>query len=279
MCFGVRDAIQLAASHHRPISVLGDLVHNESVQRRLRDQGVRFRQSAAEVDTPEVMITAHGTSDRARDALRDQGLHVVEATCPHVRFAHHAVLRLAREGFHPVIVGQRHHVEVQGLTGDLGAFDVVLTEEDVQRLDPRAKFGVAAQTTQPLRRVRRLTDLIRRRFPESEVRLVDTVCQPTKNRQQAAADLARECNVVIVIGGAHSNNTKELVATCSRHCTRVHHVRDARDLCGDWFSPADTVGLTAGTSTPDDLIASVEAWLAEYESLQNQIRRAAPTLP
>jgi hypothetical protein len=110
-------------------------------------------------------------------------------------------------------------------------------------------------------RVRELVARLRARFPDTEVKFRDTVCQPTKQRQQAAEELARRCDVVVVIGGVHSNNTRELAATCGRFCARVHHVQTAADLRPEWFQPADTVGITAGTSTPDDVIAAVEAAL------------------
>jgi 4-hydroxy-3-methylbut-2-enyl diphosphate reductase len=183
---------------------------------------------------------------------------VVEATCPLVHFAHRMVARLVRDGYHPVIIGKRDHVEVRGLTEDLDEYDVVLSEADVAALRERPRFGIAVQTTQPVDRVRHLVSLIRQRFPDSEVRFVDTVCQPTKQRQSAAVELAQQSDVVIVIGGANSNNTRELVATCSRHCSRVYHVRNAADLRDEWFDGADTVGITAGTSTPDALIEEVE---------------------
>jgi 4-hydroxy-3-methylbut-2-enyl diphosphate reductase len=189
---------------------------------------------------------------------------VVEATCPLVHVAHRALARLVRGGFHPVIIGKRDHVEVRGMTGDLEVFDVVLKEEDVAKLGERPRFGVVAQTTQPIDRVRQLVGLIRERFPGSEVRFIDTVCRPTKQRQNAAVELAQSCDVVVVIGGAHSNNTHELVKTCSRFCARVHHVRTAVDLREDWFYAADTVGLTAGTSTPDAVIDQVEQWLWNF---------------
>jgi 4-hydroxy-3-methylbut-2-enyl diphosphate reductase len=207
------------------------------------------------------MITAHGASEEALERARSHGLQVLEATCPLVHFAHRAVQQLVREGFHPVIVGQRGHVEVRGLTEDLAEFDVVLSEEDVRQMTERPRFGVAAQTTQPVDKVRRLVESIRRQFPRSEVRYVDTVCQPTKQRQAAALDLARESDVVVVVGGTHSNNTRELAATCRRYCARVHHVQSADDLRLEWFAEAGTVGLTAGTSTPDEIIDSVEEWL------------------
>ncbi len=263
MCFGVRDAIALATEHTaaEPLTVLGDLVHNETVLAELRRRGVRLEQQVAAVETRTVMITAHGASNRAMERLRQRGLTVVEATCPLVRLAHRAITTLALVGYHPVIVGKREHVEVRGLTEDLEDFDVVLSEADVYELRERGRFGVAAQTTQPIERVRELVSLIRSRFPQAEVRFVDTVCRPTKQRQHSAVEVAQQADVVVVIGGAHSNNTQELVRTCGRHCRQVHHVQAAHDLREGWFEGVQTVGVTAGTSTPDALIDEVEHWL------------------
>jgi len=260
MCFGVKDAVALAfeTARREPLTILGDLVHNETVVAALRAKGIRVAQQPADVNTPTVMVTAHGASARAMNETRGRGLHVVEATCPLVHVAHRAVARLAQEGYHPVVIGKPDHVEVRGLTGDLAAFDVVLCEEDVAALGERPRFGVVAQTTQPIDRVRQLVGLIRERFPLSEVRFVDTVCQPTKQRQNAAIELAQKCDVVIVVGGAHSNNTHELVKTCARFCAHVHHVQTAEDISPGWFDGAHTVGITAGTSTPDSVIAAVE---------------------
>ena len=263
MCFGVKDAIALAreTARQQPLTILGDLVHNDSVLAELRAAGIRIGQSPAEVLTPTVMITAHGASQHRINETRRRGLHVLEATCPLVLLAHRSLAQLVGEGFHPVIIGQRDHVEVRGMTEDLARFEVVLNEADVAVLPPQARYGVVAQTTQPIERVRRLVQLIRDRFPDSELRFIDTVCQPTKQRQSAAVELAQRCDVVIVIGGAHSNNTRELVQTCLRFCARVHHVQTAEDLRPEWFQAEDTVGVTAGTSTPDTAIEAVEAWL------------------
>jgi 4-hydroxy-3-methylbut-2-en-1-yl diphosphate reductase len=237
-------------------------------------RGIGFQNDAKEVTTQTVMITAHGASERKLCAVRERGLNVLEATCPLVTVAHRAVAKVARTGFHPVIIGKRDHVEVRGLTEDLAEFDVILSEADVQQLAERPRFGIAAQTTQPIDKVRHLVGLIRKRFPNSEVRFVDTVCQPTKQRQHAAVELAQQCDVVIVIGGAHSNNTRELVATCACYCARVHHVQTAEDLQDGWFESAQTVGITAGTSTPDSAISEVESQIhriaESHDSLQPQ---------
>jgi 4-hydroxy-3-methylbut-2-enyl diphosphate reductase len=265
MCFGVRDAVALALQHarERPLTVLGDLVHNEAVLDELRARGVRIVHDAGAVETKAVMITAHGASEKAMARVRLRGHDVLQATCPLVHVAHRAVAGLAAEGFHPVIIGRRGHVEVRGLTEDLPDFDVVLSEADILELRERPRFGVAAQTTQPIDKVWHLVGLLRLRFPYSEVRFIDTVCQPTKQRQDAAVGLAQQCDVVVVIGGEHSNNTHELVNTCRRHCARVHQVQRAAGLREEWFAGAQTVGITAGTSTPGSLIDEVEHWLRQ----------------
>ena len=266
MCFGVRDAIALAQvkAQQQPLTILGELVHNQSVLDDLHQQGIHIETDPARVQTPTAMITAHGASTRAIAHARSHGFEVFEGTCPLVTFAHRAVARLVAEGYHPIIIGKRGHVEVLGLTGDLDSFDIIENETDIGQLTRRDRFGVASQTTQPIARVRHLTELLRARFPSAEIRSIDTVCQPTKQRQRAAEDLAGQCDIVIVIGGANSNNTRELVQTCAKTCPRVHHIQSAADLRPDWFLSTDTVGLTAGTSTPDHLIATVESALHKF---------------
>jgi 4-hydroxy-3-methylbut-2-enyl diphosphate reductase len=272
MCFGVRDAIALAIEtvKHEPLTILGDLVHNETVLAELRIKGINFEQKSGTVKTQTVMITAHGASDRAMKETQQRGLNVLEATCPLVHVAHRSLTKLVAEGFHPVVIGKRDHVEVRGMTEDLAEFDVVVDENEVSNLRGRPRYGVIAQTTQPIDKVRHLVRLMRERFPDSEVRFIDTVCQPTKQRQSAAVELAQRCSVVIVIGGAHSNNTHELVKTCSRFCPRVHHVQTANDLRAEWFCTDDSAGITAGTSTPDAVIDAIEEKLRQFVFISNE---------
>jgi 4-hydroxy-3-methylbut-2-enyl diphosphate reductase len=275
MCFGVRDAIALALEHAQagPLTILGDLVHNPTVLNALAERGAVSVRDVSEVTTATVMVTAHGTSQRTLARTRALGLTVVEATCPLVHVAHRAVAALERDGYHIVIVGQRDHVEVRGLTGDLECFDVVLNEEDVEKLDEHPRIGIAAQTTQSLEKVRHIVGLIRQRFPAADVRFCDTVCKPTKERQTAAVAMAQQSDVVIVVGGATSNNTRELVKTCAHYCARVHHVQTDADLRSEWLLDAAVVGLTAGTSTPDEVIDRVEARLRQID--EERIRATA----
>src|ERR1051326_5173657 len=166
MCFGVRDAIALALEQSRktPLTILGDLVHNETVLADLRARGIKVTDELSAVATDTVMITAHGASWKRMRGVRDSGLNLLEETCPLVHVAHRAVAKLVDEGFYPVIIGKRGHVEVRGLTEDLPEFDVVLSEAEVFELKERARFGVAAQTTQPIEKVRNLVDCLRNGF-------------------------------------------------------------------------------------------------------------------
>ena len=260
MCFGVRDAIHLAkrVGKARPLTILGQLVHNTKVLEDLKNQGVQFEDKPEAVETKVAMISAHGASERARIRARSEGLQLRDATCPLVDFAHKQIKELVKIGYHPVVIGRHGHVEVRGLTGDLAQVDVVLSEKDIDLLEFQPRFGVVAQTTQPIARVRELVEYLQARFPESEVQFVDTVCQPTKQRQSAAEELARKSDVVLVVGGANSNNTRELCRTCAKYCDRVHHVQGPADIRIEWLMEVNTLGITAGTSTPDEQIDAVE---------------------
>ncbi len=273
MCFGVRDAIALAKNEAqtKPLTILGELVHNETVLADLRASGVKTEQRISAVATTTVMISAHGASERALKDIRQRGHSILEATCPLVHHAHLSLKKLVGLGYHPIVIGQRDHVEVRGLTEDFDECDVVLSIDDIASLRERARFGVISQTTQPIEKVRGLVEVLRQTFTLSEVRFIDTVCQPTKQRQSAAIELAQQCEVVVVIGGANSNNTKELVATCHRFCERVHHVQSAVDLKIEWFEQAERIGITAGTSTPDDVINLVEKSIHQLLPMRNKV--------
>lgn len=260
MCFGVRDAVELAlnAPYRHDLTVLGELVHNPQVLRKLETAGVRLASAPdAPVSTGHVMITAHGTAPSVITGLKERGLEVVEATCPLVAHAHRMLDRLVARGYFPVVIGRADHVEVRGLTRDLAEFAVVRSSEDLGVLAGHPKLGVVSQTTEPLEFVLNLVSQIRERFPEAEVRFLDTVCQPTKERQLAARRLAASCPVVVVIGGKGSNNTRQLARTCEQEGARAFQVESAEELQSEWFEGVETVGVTAGTSTPDETIQAV----------------------
>ena len=261
LCFGVRDAIsqaeQLAAQ--APLTILGELVHNPVVRDRLAERDARegSLREIGSAPTPQVMITAHGASNRARAAWRQAGFGVADGTCPLVRHAHGQLEMLVGLGYFPVIIGQPGHVEVEGLAGDFPGAVVVQSAADLERLPYGERLGVISQTTQPIEKVRLLVEAIRQARPGSEVRFADTVCQPTKNRQAALRKLINECDTMVVVGGRNSNNTLQLVAAATVAGLRVFHVERADELVAEWFDDAEVVGITAGTSTLKETVAAV----------------------
>ncbi|CAN5385423.1 4-hydroxy-3-methylbut-2-enyl diphosphate reductase [soil metagenome] len=271
MCFGVRDAIaqaeRLAAS--APLTILGELVHNPLVRERLRTQGARESSlDHALVDTSSnVMITAHGASDRKRHEWPAAGLKVADGTCPLVRHAHAQLRSLVTAGYFPVVIGQAGHVEVRGLTEDFRDAIVIGRTTDLAHLPEAPRYGVIAQTTQPIDRVRALVAEICRARPQAEVRFADTVCKPTKDRQSALQSLLAETEVVVVIGGRTSNNTRELFETCRAAGRRALHIERAEELSAADFEGVATVGLTAGTSTLPETVQAVHARLREFSHL------------
>jgi 4-hydroxy-3-methylbut-2-enyl diphosphate reductase len=220
-----------------------------------------------------VMITAHGASDIKRAMWRERGFDVLDGTCPLVRHAHEQLKRLVTAGYFPVVIGKVGHVEVRGLTEDFSEACVVDGASDVAKLPKRDRYGVISQTTQPIDRVRALVAEIQREHPQSEVRFVDTVCKPTKDRQSALRKLFDTADVIVVVGGHESNNTRQLVEACRAAGRQAFHIERPNELQPEWFDKTDIVGLTAGTSTMRDTVEAVFNRLQEISSAKQPKRK------
>jgi 4-hydroxy-3-methylbut-2-enyl diphosphate reductase len=229
------------------------------------EQGVQFADQHQQAKTDTLIVTAHGTSDRMRHEIKEAGFDVKDATCPLVHFAHRSLMELVKGGYYPVIIGKADHIEVRGLTGDLEEYTVVLKVSDIEQIPQSKRIGIISQTTQPIDHVQSLVDEIKAKYPQSEIRFTDTVCHPTKQRQKSAVELGQQSDVVIVIGGRSSNNTSQLTKTVSRFCNRVHQIEKVADLNRAWFDSDDVVGITAGTSTPDEVIQPVIEQLRSWD--------------
>lgn len=264
MCFGVRDALAAAAARTdaATTTIWGELVHNEQVLQRLRAQG--FAMTAEDERsipaTDNVLLTAHGVSRVDRVVLQRAGKRLIDTTCPLVVRAHDAARQLQDDGFHVIVIGRPDHVEVRGLVGDLWSYDVAAGVEDVRRY-PHARLGVVCQTTTSEHAARAVLAALRAHNPDAEIRFADTICEPTRQRIRAVVELAAQCAVVVVVGGANSNNTRQLVALCEANGSKAYHVQTAADLEPAWFDGCATVGVTAGTSTLDETVDAVVAAL------------------
>jgi 4-hydroxy-3-methylbut-2-enyl diphosphate reductase len=281
-CFGVRDAVEMALDHpqRRDLTIVGELVHDETVVERLGAAGIRFvRGFDDSIETRHALVTAHGASRAAISGLRARGLSVSEATCPLVTRAHDRLVQLVAEDRYPIVVGRRGHVEVLGLIGDLREASVIEGSHEIGMIPDRPRLGVVAQTTQVLLDVLDVVSDLRRARPHADVRFIDTICHPTKERQDAVRRLAAQVCRVVVVGGPRSHNTQRLVLACEAMGTPADRVQRPDELDPDRYRGLKSVGVTAGTSAPDEAISAVVARLRKMAASQCQAdaqRDAAP---
>lgn len=261
MCFGVRDAIAeaRAVADPRQTTIYGELVHNKQVVHELTSRGFSLtaENNREEIPpTPQVLITAHGVSNKERQRLASAGKALIDTTCPLVHRVHQAAQKLERDGYFVIVIGKHNHVEVRGIVGDLTNFIVVESLDEVARYEA-PRLGIVCQTTTPPSVAEQIRDVIAARNPDKEIRFVDTICHPTRARQEAVLELLEKVDALVVVGGRNSNNTRQLVNLAQNHGVPALHIEKAADLDPQWFQYFNTVGLTAGTSTPDDVIHAV----------------------
>ncbi len=263
-CFGVQDAINLAMSpeFHSDLTIVGQLVHNPQVSESLKRNGVSLVpgiEDIGKIKTKKVMITAHGTADKTKKRLNDAGFIVYDASCPLVMRVHQTIKSLVAKGYYPVVIGQEDHVEVKGIVGDLAEHVVINNEDDFVKIreSGNRKLGIVSQTTQQTDKVEDLVKKIRALDYVDDVAFVNTICQPTRDRQVAVHELADQVDLMIVIGGFNSSNTKKLVQVCAEKGVVAHHIESSHQLDQEWFIGKQHVGITAGTSTPEDVINQV----------------------
>jgi 4-hydroxy-3-methylbut-2-enyl diphosphate reductase len=242
------------------LTVVGQLVHNPQTTARLRANGVKIveRDQIDTITTEAVMVTAHGASDSTKQMLRERGLVVYDATCPLVIRLHKLARFLERQGYFPVVIGEASHVEVRGVVGNLHHAAVVHDESDLGQLAGHSRIGVVSQTTNRLEKVQLLVAAIRALPWVEDVRFIDTICEPVKERQQAIQILlAQDIDLGIVIGGQNSANTRKLSELIADRGIEAHLIEGPEDIQPHWFAGKQHVGITAGTSTPQDVIEAV----------------------
>lgn len=262
VCYGVERALKLAAhaaeSARGSVTTLGPLIHNPIVVRDLESAGVKGAQTVDEVESGTLIIRAHGVVPQVIDQARAKGLEVLDATCPYVKKVHMAAEKLVREGYQLIVVGESGHPEVEGILGHAGdAAHVVSTPRDLDGVDLARKVGVVVQTTQTPANLAAIVSALALRT--MDLRVVNTICSATQERQDSAAELASRADVMIIIGGKNSGNTRRLAEICMDRCPRTHHIEDSSEIQRTWFEGVALVGITAGASTPG---AHIDAALA-----------------
>lgn len=267
VCYGVERALGMAEKAadeaRKPVNTLGPLIHNPLVVNDLESIGVGTASSVSEVEEGALIIRAHGVVPSVVEDARTRGLDVLDATCPYVKKVHNAAERLVREGYQLIVVGESGHPEVEGIMGHAGDdAHVVSVPGDLDAIDLSRKVGVVVQTTQtPGALADVVAELSKRTM---DLRVINTICSATQERQDSAAELARRVDAMIVVGGKNSGNTRRLAEICTAACPKTHHIEDASEIEAAWFDGVSHIGVTAGASTP---ASHIERALVRMRSL------------
>ena len=272
-CFGVRRSVEMAESvlaRFGSCLSYGELIHNDDVVSALQEKGMRVIASPSEAGSGDrVIIRAHGVSRSVIDSLEAAGVEVVDATCPRVKHIHRIVSRAAEEGQYVLVIGMRNHPEVEAICGWCGACSVIESEEEASawaQLHPDLvdhPICVVVQTTQTQRFFKNCVNSLKKRC--TNLRIFDTMCFATFTRQNEAAELASRCDAMVVIGGKHSANSLHLAQICQEACPNVQFVERAAGLDLVKLAGCETVGLTAGASTPSWIIKEVRKAMDELK--------------
>ena len=257
-CFGVKRAIKIAENTQNA-STIGPLIHNNEEINRLRENfNVKTLHDISEAQGIErAIIRTHGIPKKDLETLKQSKVEVINATCPYVTKPQEICEKMSQEGYEIVIFGDADHPEVRGVESYAinGAY-VVQSVAELEKIKFKGyKVAVVSQTTRKISEFLDITGYLQMRY--KEVRVFNTICNATFENQDAARELAKEADVVIVIGGKNSSNTKQLHSICKEYCADRFHVESEKDLDPSWFNQKQLCGVTAGASTPDWIIEKI----------------------
>ena len=267
-CFGVKRAVdtvyqQIEQYRGEKIFTYGPIIHNEEVIKDLRSHGVEVLNDEEELKTADadvVVIRSHGVAKYIYDILEERGITCVDATCPFVKKIHKIVAEKSAEGSYIVIVGNGEHPEVQGIRGWTGEqVTVVQTQEDAERFelpDKDQKVCIVAQTTFNYNKFKELVEIISKK--RYDIVVLNTICNATKERQTEARQIAARVDAMVVVGDKRSSNTQKLFEICKEECLNTYYIQTLDDLDINQLRSVESVGITAGASTPNKIIEEVQ---------------------
>ena len=275
-CYGVKRAVELAqkaASEHVNGATLGPLIHNPQLIAELAAQGIACKDSLEQFAPGETVIfRSHGVGPEVYEQAEEKGLTIMDATCPNVRLAQKKAAEAAADGYFPIIVGEKNHPEVKSILKWAGKSAICVEYiKDISNVPQKERYGVIIQTTFELQKFNDILQALQEQRP-GEYRVERTICLATSQRQQSAVELADDSEVMIVIGGRNSANTRHLFELVQGHCRQAYHIETADELNAAMFRGFTKIGITAGASTPDRLIkeAIVAMENMDFESMLNE---------
>ena len=266
-CPGVRAAINLAQktlATEDTVYSLGHIIHNEDVVNQLSKAGLNTVDSIDNIDSGTVLIRSHGATRAELDQIRSKGLEIADATCVLVKRVQKIAGQLNEEGYEVVMIGDKDHPEVKAVVGSTDGVKVVGTGDDLDKVSLNRKLGVICQTTQsPGHFADMIAAISRRGF--SEMKIINTLCRETMDRQTAAVKLCRQVDIMFVLGGLQSANTRKLAELCKKQNPQTYHLQNWAELDKNCLFGKATAGVTAGASTPDDVIEEFVRNLEAYD--------------
>ena len=271
-CFGVRDAVNMAydsAEEFGNVYMLGDIVHNEQVVGDLENVGTKVVESLDDVpkDSP-ILFRAHGTVNELWDEAKSKKMNIIDATCPLVHEIHHEVKKLAKDGRKIIIIGDHGHDEVVAIANQVEGSIIISSPSEASKLRKMKKVGVVSQSTQMIENVQDIINILMTKV--FDLRFVNTICFPTRRNHEQIKSLAELSDIMIVIGSFTSANSKRLTELAKERNERTYQVTCANDLDSDWFQQSDTVGVSAGASTPDNIIENVTTTIKSFGKVKEE---------
>ena len=265
-CFGVKRAVNMvyqeAEEAKVPVYTYGPIIHNEEVVRDLKQRGVHVVRELKELENlpkGKIIIRSHGISRREHEAMKACGFEVLDATCPFVLKIHRLVEKYSKEGYRIVIAGNEHHPEVEGILGWVEGQPAytVTSQEDIEKLPLKEGENVClvAQTTFNYNKFQELVEIIKKKG--YDISVLDTICNATEERQTEARKIAAESDLMIVIGDKHSSNTQKLYEISKKECANTYYIQTSKDMDYHQIQSINNVGITAGASTPNNIIEEV----------------------
>ena len=266
-CFGVKRAVetvyeQVETCKDKNIYTYGPIIHNDEVIKDMKEKGVEVIYSEEELkqlSSGVVIIRSHGVPKRIYRILEEQGVQCVDATCPFVKKIHKIVEKESKAGKHIVIIGDANHPEVKGIQGwSESDVTIIKTEEDAERFQVLEKtpICIVSQTTFNYNKFKYLVEIISKK--SYDIIVLNTICSATKERQTEAECIANEVEVMIVVGDKHSSNTQKLFEICKKACDNTYYIQTLKDLDMNQLKSVKSVGITAGASTPNNIIEEVQ---------------------
>ena len=271
-CFGVRDAVDMAydtAKEHGDVYMLGHIVHNENVVNDLDKAGAKVVDSLDKV--PEgrpVLLRAHGTHVDTWKEAKQKNMNIVDATCPLVRDIHDEIKQLEKDGRKIIIIGDHGHDEVVGIASQVKNPMIVATPEEAIKLRKTKRAGVVSQSTQTIENVQEIVNILMNKVVD--LRFINTICFPTKRNQEQIKELSEKCDVMFVIGSFTSANSKRLTDLSKERNKRSYQVTCALDINEKWLEDCNVVGISAGASTPDNIIEEVLERIKEIGNVREE---------